>query len=130
MNSFKNLTLGITATCLLSGVAFAITPEAQSQVTPNGSNPQQLYDNLVALNKAKNLARMAAERVNGGLSYYRAESAMHGAPEDSPVVDNGNGTWTFTFFGTRPNSSVQAYRSVVTVSYDGEIVRVEENQRL
>lgn len=76
---------------------------------------------LFDLNRAKNLARQAAERQNGGLGNYRAESSMHGPASLSPFVDNGNGSWTFTFKGRAPYSDAPTVESVVTVSQDGRI---------
>jgi hypothetical protein len=87
------------------------------------SSPETQADPAVVLdlNRAKNLARMAAERANGGLSEYRAESSMHGPASQSSYVDNGNGTWTFTFKGYRPGSSDLSIESAVTVSRDGNV---------
>jgi len=81
----------------------------------------------IALNRAKNLARMAAERSNGGLGFYRAERSMHGPADDSPYVDNGNGTWTFTFKGGEPGSTTLTVESVVSVSRDGSQLTVDYN---
>ena len=85
-----------------------------------------VISNDIALNRAKNLARQAAEAANGGLGKYRAEASMHGASKESPFVDNGDGTWTFTFQGYKPGSSVYTVETVVTVSQDGRI-RVDYN---
>lgn len=78
------------------------------------------------LSRAKNLARQAAERANGGLTRYRAESAMHGPSADAPYVDNGNGSWTFTFVGGRP-ASTPTIESVVTVTQNNWQVNVDYN---
>lgn len=85
----------------------------------------QCTDHIVLL-RAKNLARKAAETANGGLSRYRAEPSMHGLTRDAPYVDNGNGSWTFTFQGGAPGSEVYTIESVVTVTDEG-VVTVEYN---
>jgi len=77
----------------------------------------------------KNLARQAAEAANGGLGNYRAEASMHGTSKESPFVDNGDGSWTFTFKGSKPGTSVYTVESVVTVFQDGRI-RVDYNGRI
>lgn len=67
------------------------------------------------LNRAKNLARQAAEAHHGGLSQYRAEASMHGEPEAAPYVDNGDGTVTFSFNGSEPGESTPSNHTIVTV---------------
>ena len=80
------------------------------------------------LNRAKNFARQAAEDTNGGLTKYRAESSMHGPAFDSPYKVNDDGTVTFTFLGSKPESPEQMiYESVVTVTLEDFGVNVEYN---
>ncbi|MGA7933400.1 MAG: hypothetical protein WCA35_07625 [Kovacikia sp.] len=88
------------------------------------------------LNRAKNLARQAAEEANGGIRVYRAEDSMHGPAEQCPYVDNGD-SWTFTFLGRRVSSRSMTIKSVVTVykssrrvivAYNGPIRYRQENQ--
>lgn len=81
---------------------------------------QSETDITSSLNQAKNLARQAAEEANGGLGEYRAESAMHGAVEQSPHTINSDGSYTFIFFGRRPESADFTYESEVTVSALGQ----------
>lgn len=92
--------------------------------------------NRVDLNRAKNLARQAAEVANGGIRVYRAEASMHGPAQDCPYVDNGD-SWTFTFLGGRPGSSVMTIESVVTVyknsprvivAYNGTVRRAQQTR--
>jgi len=122
--------INIRLACLvaLSTLAVGVSP------TLSNANPAPQYeadrviiiDNNLELSRAKNLARQAAEVANGGLGKYRAEASMHGAAKESPFVDNGNGTWTFTFKGQKPGASVYTVETVVTVSQDGRI-RVDYN---
>lgn len=113
----------ITLTVLTALTIVSLPSHAQSDSTQ--ASPD--LERFIALNRAKNLARMAAERSNGGLGFYRAERSMHGPADDSPYVDNGNGTWTFTFKGGQPNSTTLSVESVVTVSRDGSQVTVDYN---
>lgn len=103
----------------------AQTPSDQTPSTPEGTTPtttpQPNATVRFNLNGAKNLARQAAERANNGLGSYRAEASMHGPASQSPHVDNGNGSWTFTFKGNRPGETSPSYESVVTVSTEGDV---------
>lgn len=90
----------------------------------------------IDLNRAKNLARQAAESANGGIRVYRAENSMHGPANQCPYVDNGD-SWTFTFLGGRPGSTTRTIESVVTVykssprvvvAYNGAIRSVRQTQ--
>lgn len=90
----------------------------------------------VDLNRAKNLARQAAEEANGGLRVYRAEASMHGPAKQCPYVDNGD-SWTFTFLGGRPGVTTMTTQSVVTVykatsrvvvAYNGPVRTVQQTQ--
>jgi hypothetical protein len=79
-----------------------------------------------AQSRAMNLARQAAERANGGLNNYRAESSMYGPATRAPFKDNGNGTLTFTFLGGLP-AAAPSIESVVTVALNGDAVSVDYN---
>lgn len=90
----------------------------------------------IDLNRAKNLARQAAEAANGGIRVYRAEASMHGPANLCPYVDNGD-SWTFTFLGSRPGATTMTIESVVTVyknsprvlvAYNGAIRNVTQTQ--
>jgi hypothetical protein len=90
----------------------------------------------IDLNRAKNLARQAAEAANGGIRYYRAEDSMHGPAYRCPYVDNGD-SWTFTFSGARVGSVTRTIQSVVTVyksssrilvAYNGPVRTVQQTQ--
>lgn len=110
----------ILAACLtvLTALTIGLLPiHAQTNSSQNQTNPTVLLD----LNRAKNLARQAAEDANGGLGNYRAEDSMHGPASQSPYVNNANGSWTFTFKGRRPDSNDFTIESVVTVARDGNV---------
>lgn len=71
--------------------------------------------------RAQNLARQAAIEANGGLDGYRPEPSMFGRAENAPYVKNADGSVTFTFTGSPPNSSVPAVQSVVTVTRNDSV---------
>lgn len=83
----------------------------------------------IDLNRAKNLARMQAERLNGGLSQYRAEASMHGDPLRSPCTENERGDRTFAFVGGPPGAEEPTLETAITITREGEIV-VEYNRPL
>ncbi|MEK0181415.1 MAG: hypothetical protein EAZ98_15000 [Oscillatoriales cyanobacterium] len=112
----------------LSIMAVGVSPSpSNANPSPQGEFDEiTVVSNNIELNRAKNLARQAAEVANGGLGEYRAEPSMHGVSAEAPFVDNGDGTWTFSFKGSRPGSSVYRIESVVTVSRNGQ-VRIDYN---
>ncbi|AFZ08446.1 hypothetical protein Osc7112_4118 [Oscillatoria nigro-viridis PCC 7112] len=123
--------LYIRLACLvaLSTLAVGVSPASSNPAPEYQTDGVTVINNNIQLNRAKNLARQAAEVANGGLGNYRAEASMHGTSKESPFVDNGDGTWTFTFKGYKPGSSVYTVETVVTVSQDGRI-RVDYNGRI
>ncbi|XFA73939.1 hypothetical protein RYO59_002201 [Thermosynechococcaceae cyanobacterium Okahandja] len=104
-------------------VAQVLPPPATS---PQPFNPFGV-DNPV-LQRARNWARQAAERANGGLSQYRAEESMFGPASQSPFVENGDGSFTFRFLGGPP-AAPPTIESVVTVNPDpaNPIIRIDYN---
>ncbi len=103
-----------------------------AQVSPPSEAPAPAFnpfgvDNPV-LQRARNWARQAAERANGGLSQYRAEESMFGPASQSPFVDNGDGSFTFRFLGGPP-AAPPTIESVVTVNPDptNPIIRIDYN---
>lgn len=73
------------------------------------------------LTRAKNLARQAAERQNGGLAVYRAESTMYGPAIDAPHVQNADGSVTFSFRGGPPGFTTPTIETIATVTTAGKV---------
>jgi hypothetical protein len=71
--------------------------------------------------KARNLARQAAIKANGGLSRYRPEPSMFGPSAQTPVIKNANGSLTFKFKGGAPGTAELPTESVVTVNPAGSV---------
>ena len=110
-------------------IAMGVVMAANAQTPSNGIELETVSETACiattpaeqrALNAAKNEARQMAERVNGGLTVYRAEPAMHGAVVNSPCEAVGEGVWRFTFRGGEPVAvstlGEYAVLSVVTVN--------------
>jgi hypothetical protein len=116
----------MVATLTLATTTLFNSPLVAQTTTQNedGTVTIRLNSDLV---RAKNLARQAAEKANGGLENYRAEDSMHGPIAKVPYVDNGNDSWTFTFKGRRPESSEFTIESVVTVVKTGWQITVDYN---
>ncbi|OKH18612.1 hypothetical protein [[Limnothrix rosea] IAM M-220] len=106
------------------GVVVTLQPSTMAQASPmrlaqvNPGNATFAF----GLNNAKNLARQTIEVANGGLGEYRAETSMHGNPNNAPYVENPDGSYTFTFMGRHPDSLDFTYESEVTVFPDGSVV--------
>ncbi|MDR5638542.1 hypothetical protein RHH25_03930 [Thermosynechococcus sp. PP42] len=112
------MTQPLIASLMLSlSLGGAIAPFAIAQAT----NPDPV--NIVELVRARNYARQAAERVNGGLSRYRADQSLHEPVREAPYVRNADGSYTFRILGHRVSNGVPAslpsIETVVTVAADG-----------
>jgi hypothetical protein len=92
------------------------SPPPASSSTPSEPGQSSPYFR----SRAKNLARQAAERANGGLSQYRAETAMSGPALTAPYVENADGSLTFTFKGGPPGSA-PTIETVATVVSSGAV---------
>jgi hypothetical protein len=98
-----------------------------SNPAPSNPVPSNYGIDNPILQRAMNLARQTAEKANGGLNQYRAESAMYGPASQSPFVDNGNNTWTFTFLGGVPGFTTPTLESVITVAKDASRITIDYN---
>ncbi|HEY9601882.1 MAG TPA: hypothetical protein V6C85_09745 [Allocoleopsis sp.] len=117
-----------TLTVLTALIVGAVPSYAQTNSSESNTTQIQV-DNTsrLGLARAQNLARMAAEKANGGLGNYRAESSMYGSPLKAPYKENADGSWTFTFTGHKPDSTTPFVESVVTVARDASKVNVDYN---
>lgn len=127
--SFAVLTALASALSPTLPPAFSQTfPQTFSQTAPTQAAPDWISQlTTIDLNRAKNYARQAIEEVNGGLELYHAEDAMHGPSAESPYQDNGDGTWTFIFFGGTPGWTTPTLESEVTVNQTTGAVTVLYN---
>ncbi len=120
-----------TAPLSLLLAVFAFTPasvQAQTSSSERSECMQKAIDSsnpaqqIIALGRAVNLARQAAEAANGGLIKYEAGADMHGPASIAPCVDNGDGTWTFNVKGGKPGFTTPTQETVVKV--DGNTWKV------
>lgn len=104
--------------------------QAQLTITPEQTLSISITESAAQsgqLNRAKNLARQAAEKTNGGLRYYRAEASMHGPAAEAPFVENSDGTVTFTFLGGAPGYTTPTVKTVATVNLTTGTVEINYN---
>ncbi len=113
-----------------------IVPDVQpTPVIPGRNRPlprgsfEEISQYFRDLNRAKNLARQAAEIANGGLQNYRAEASMHGAAFDSPFEEFAD-HWLFTFRGGEPGFVQPSIETQVRVDKGTFRTTVIYNRRL
>jgi len=116
----------IAAIAPLVVFGYPLSLQAQTD-TEEPSSLEIEYGRLVQLNRAKNLARQAAEQANGGLSEYRPEPAMHGPVQRTDYKQLGKGVWQFTFQGRRPTAEEYTLESVVVVNTNTGETNVKYN---
>ncbi len=114
----------VLTTCTVASVPVNAQTSTQSQ-----SSPQPVRTDPFFRTRAKNLARQAAEDFNGGLSNYRAESAMYGSALYAPHVENPDGSITFTFKGGPPGYTVPTLETSVTINTD-RTIKINYNRSL
>lgn len=127
-----SVSLSVTLLLSLTGITFINTEAKASSLKNQDAIAQQTTgakmtsEEIESSSRAKNLARQAAEKANGGLEKYRVEDAMHGGLAQSPYVKDGN-DWIFTIKGREVDSEVLTIETVVRVSFDGKTVTVDYN---
>lgn len=120
----KTILIGAIAPIMVFG--YPLSLQAQTD-TEEPSSLEIEYSRLVQLNRAKNLARQAAEQANGGLSQYRPEPAMHGPAQRTDYKQLGKEVWQFTFQGRRPTAEEYTIESVVVVDTNSGEINVKYN---
>lgn len=82
--------------------------------------------------RAANLARMQAEKINGGLSQYFTANCMHQKGGGACMVDAGPNGFLFDFLGGPPgwevNKQAATRQTRILISPDGtKVVNIEYN---
>jgi hypothetical protein len=96
------------------------------QAQTNNTGPSEIAapkpkPDVYFINRAKNLARQAATKANGGLERYRPDPVMYGPAVQTSYVNNSNGSITFTFKGSIPGAAAPSIETVATVMPDGSV---------
>jgi hypothetical protein len=110
---------------LMMSVGLAVSSlSLQAQTNSPGSSdiaaPAPKTD-VYFINRAKNLARQAAIKANGGLERYRPDPIMYGPAVQTAYTNNSNGSITFTFKGSKPGAPAPSIETVATVMPDGSV---------
>jgi len=84
------------------------------------------------LQRATNLARMTAERLNGGLTRYFAANCMHSRDGGSCLINSNDNGFTFRFLGGPPgwetNRQAATVETQILVAPSGQqVVQVVYN---
>ena len=95
----------------------ANNPPQASPITPNNKD----ISTDLFLPKARNLARQAAIKANGGLAQYRPEPSMFGPTDGTPHTKNPDGSITFKFQGGVPGYTTPTLESVITVNQKSDV---------
>jgi hypothetical protein len=123
-------TVFVLTSILLIGQAMPINAQSVNQCNNQARLNSDPLGQLTKLGRAQNLARQAAEVLNGGLGKYRPEASMYGSLDEMNCTVSGDDTWTFTFKGTTPDSSVPYVETAVTVNHQTWQITVDRNTRL
>lgn len=114
----------------ISGFIISGNLPLQAQKLPDQKSPDLIQSQeLINIQRAKNLARQAAEKENGGLGKYRAEPAMHGPVAETNHEEIEDGVWLFTIRGREVDSEEFTIKTVVRVDQEGNVT-VESNEEI
>ncbi|PSO47550.1 MAG: hypothetical protein BRC33_12335 [Cyanobacteria bacterium SW_9_44_58] len=129
-NQIKRTLIMVFTPLFVMGGGLSLQAQTSQELQPKTEDTPSLseqYQKIIELNKAKNLARQAAEKANGGLTEYRAEPAMHGPGQSTNYEQIEQGVWKFRFKGRRPSEEEYTIESVVVVDMNNNTVDVEYN---
>jgi hypothetical protein len=77
--------------------------------------------------RAVNMARMTAERLNGGLQVYRAAACMHQQSGGSCLIRSSSDGYLFRFYGGEPGwqqlGKTPTFETEILVAPDGRSIR-------
>ncbi|WP_246198774.1 hypothetical protein [Sodalinema gerasimenkoae] len=103
-------------TLLSASVVTPAPARAQDRFAERNARLEAFSLSPFDVQRAKNQARQLAERLNGGLERYRAESSMHGPSADAPYRLTETGDIEFRFLGRAPRDTHYSLETVVIVN--------------
>ncbi len=110
----------LTMSVVLAASILPLQAQTNNPESSEISAPKPATD-VYFINRAKNLARQAAIKANGGLERYRPDPVMYGPAVQTAYVNNSNGSITFTFKGSAPGGATPSIETVATVMPDGSV---------
>ncbi len=120
----------VLSSILVMSQTISVKAQSTNDCFEQAKRSGNLVQRLTDLGRAQNLARQAAEQINGGVEQYRADTSMFGPMDGTNCVISGDNQWTFTFTGSTPYSSVPIVETVVTVNNQTWEVVVNSNTPL
>jgi hypothetical protein len=110
----------LTMSVVLAASSLSLQAQTNNTGPSEVAAPKPTTD-VYFINRAKNLARQAATKANGGLERYRPDPIMYGPAVQTSYVNNSNGSITFTFKGSAPGAPAPSIETVATVMPDGSV---------